>query len=176
MRILEVYALVPPQTSSNYPPIFEDPQMGGTSNTVPEIDTTPTTFVPPPPPPPPVGYENPIPAYQDTAGYNPFEPQAYTGYNYQAPAVDPYVKAANFNALCPSPFPPAYQTGYPTYGYEYPPPQAQHQPQPPPQQPQTQEILQRLEEVEQRAEECEKKTHKFLKGLANFIKGKKKDR
>ncbi|XP_021997823.1 extensin-like [Helianthus annuus] len=106
-----------PQNSSNYLPIFEDPQMGGPSNAVLEVDSAPVT-----PAPPPMGYESPIRAYQDTTGYNPFEPQAYSGYNYSAPAVDPYVEAANFNALYPSPFPPAYPTGYPAYGYQYPPP------------------------------------------------------
>ncbi|MFS7984514.1 hypothetical protein Hanom_Chr11g00987331 [Helianthus anomalus] len=155
-----------PQNSSNYPPIFEDPQMGGPSNTVPKIDTAPATFSPPPPP---VVYENLIPAYRDTTGYNPFEPQAHTGYNYQQPAYDPYVEAVNYNALYRSPFPPAYPTGYPAYGYQYPQPQTQQQPQqqpqPPPQQPQTQEILQRLEEVEHRVEERERKTHSSLRLL-----------
>ncbi|MFS7904761.1 hypothetical protein Hanom_Chr01g00039801 [Helianthus anomalus] len=66
-----------PQSSSNYPPIFEDPQMGGPSNAVSEVDTAPVTFAPPPPPP--MGFENPIHAYLDTTGYNPNEPQAYTG-------------------------------------------------------------------------------------------------
>ncbi|XP_022031410.2 leucine-rich repeat extensin-like protein 5 [Helianthus annuus] len=107
-----------PQHSSNYPPIFEDPQLGGPSNAISEVDSAPVA-----PAPPPMGYENPIPAYPDVAGYNPFEPQAYSGYNYNhAPAVDPYIEAANFNALYPSPFPPAYPTGYPAYGYQYPPP------------------------------------------------------
>ncbi|MFS7946213.1 hypothetical protein Hanom_Chr06g00533361 [Helianthus anomalus] len=108
-----------PQNSSNYPPSFEDPQIGGPSNSVLEVDSAPVT---PAPPPPSMGYENPIPAYPDTTGYNPFQPQTYTGYNYRAPAVDPYIKASNFNALYPSPFPPAYPTGYPAYGYQYPPP------------------------------------------------------
>ncbi|MFS7954069.1 hypothetical protein Hanom_Chr07g00626001 [Helianthus anomalus] len=56
------------QNSSNYPPIFEDPQLSGPSNTVSEVDSAPVT----PAPPPPMGFENPIPAYTDTAGYNPF--------------------------------------------------------------------------------------------------------
>ncbi|XP_022007939.1 extensin-like [Helianthus annuus] len=46
-----------PQASSNYPPIPEDPQMGGPSHAAPEIDTTPATFAPPPPP---MGFENPF--------------------------------------------------------------------------------------------------------------------
>ncbi|MFS7977280.1 hypothetical protein Hanom_Chr10g00902171 [Helianthus anomalus] len=35
-----------PQASRNYPPIPEDPQMGGPSHAVMEIDTTPVTFAP----------------------------------------------------------------------------------------------------------------------------------
>ncbi|XP_022003510.1 leucine-rich repeat extensin-like protein 6 [Helianthus annuus] len=143
--------------------------MGGPSNAVSEVDSAPVT---PAPPPPPMGYENPIPAYPDTTGYNPFKPQAYSGYNYHAPVVDPYVEAANFNDVYPSPFPLAYPTGYPAYGYQYPPPpqpQQQQPPQPPLQQPQQQEILQRLHEVEQRVEERDRSHNKFLKGLTNFI-------
>ncbi|MFS7945939.1 hypothetical protein Hanom_Chr06g00530121 [Helianthus anomalus] len=149
--------------------------MGGPSNAVSEVNSTPVAPVPPP-----MGYENPIPAYTDAAGYNPFEPQNYSGYNYQALAVDPYIEAANFHALYPSPFPPVYPTGYPAYGYQYPPPPQPHQQQPPQpriQQPQQQEILQRLHEVEQRVEERDRTNKSFLKGLANLIKGiKKKDR
>ncbi|MFS7954210.1 hypothetical protein Hanom_Chr07g00627591 [Helianthus anomalus] len=132
-----------PQASCNYPPIPEDPQMGGPSHAVLEIDTTPATFAPPPPP---MGFENPIPTYPEMIGYNPFKPQAPTGYNYQSPAYDPYVEAVTFNALYPSSFPPAYPTGYPVQGYQCPPFQPQPQPQLPPQQ-QQQEILQRVEEV-----------------------------
>ncbi|MFS7947218.1 hypothetical protein Hanom_Chr06g00545521 [Helianthus anomalus] len=161
-----------PQNSSNYPPIFEDPQMGGPSNVVFEVNFALVAHAPPP-----MGYENPIPAYPDAAGYNPFGPQTYSGYNYQEPVVDPYIEAANFNALYPTPFPPAYLTGYPTYGYQYPPPpqpQQQQPSQPPLQQPQQQEILQRLEEVERSMEERDRRHNKFLKGLANFIKGETK--
>ncbi|MFS7985269.1 hypothetical protein Hanom_Chr11g00996501 [Helianthus anomalus] len=43
-----------PQTSSNYPPIFEDPQMGRPLNPVSEVDST---LVTPAPPPPPMGFE-----------------------------------------------------------------------------------------------------------------------
>ncbi|MFS8002387.1 hypothetical protein Hanom_Chr13g01201491 [Helianthus anomalus] len=85
-----------------------------------------------------MGYDNPIPSYNGAAAYNPFEPQAYSGYNYNnAPDVDPYLEAVNYNALYPGgPFQAAYPTGYPTYGYQFPPPpqpqpQPQHQPQPP---------------------------------------------
>ncbi|MFS8021317.1 hypothetical protein Hanom_Chr16g01425961 [Helianthus anomalus] len=160
-----------PQNSIHYPPIYEDPQMGGPSNAVSDVD-----FAPVAPAPPPMGYENPIPSYPDASGYNPFEPQAYSGYNYHAPVVDPYVEAANFNALYLSPFPPACPTGNPAYGYQYPPhPQPQQQPpQPPLQHPQQQEILQRLHEVEQGVEERDRTHKSFLKGLANLIKGKKK--
>ncbi|XP_022024520.1 extensin-2-like [Helianthus annuus] len=90
-----------PQASSNYPPILEDPQMGGPSNVAPMIDTTLATFALPPPP---MGFENPIPTYPDATGYNPFEPSAPTGYNYQAPPYDPYVEVAIHNAMYPSPF------------------------------------------------------------------------
>ncbi|XP_021985010.1 leucine-rich repeat extensin-like protein 2 [Helianthus annuus] len=103
-----------PQASSNYPLIPEDPQMGGPSHVVPEIDVTPATFAPSPPP---MGYENPIPTYPGPTGYNLFEPQAPTGYNYQPPTYDLYIEAVNYNALYPSPFPPAYPTGYPVQGY-----------------------------------------------------------
>ncbi|XP_022018839.1 leucine-rich repeat extensin-like protein 5 [Helianthus annuus] len=114
-------------SNSNYPPLYEDPQMGGPSNAVSEVDSAPVA------PPPPMGYENPIPSYPGAAGYNPFEQPAYSGYNYNnAPAVDPYIKAANYNALYPGPFPATYPTGYPVYGYQYPPP-PQPQPQQPPQ-------------------------------------------
>ncbi|XP_021991228.1 programmed cell death 6-interacting protein-like [Helianthus annuus] len=104
-------------SNSNYPPIQDDPQMGGPSNAISEVDSAPVA------PAPPMGYENPIPSYPGAAGYNPFEQQAYSGYNYNnAPTVDPYIEAANFNALYPGPFPPTYPTGYPAYGYQYPPP------------------------------------------------------
>ncbi|XP_022032849.1 leucine-rich repeat extensin-like protein 2 [Helianthus annuus] len=122
-----------PQASSTYPPIPKDPQMGGPSHVVPEIDPPPVTFAPPPPP---MGYENPIPTYPGSSGFNPFVYQAPTGYEYQAPAHDPYLEASHFNALYPSPFPPAYPTGYPVQEYRY--ASYQQQPQPPPQQPQTQ--------------------------------------
>ncbi|MFS8008605.1 hypothetical protein Hanom_Chr14g01274761 [Helianthus anomalus] len=91
--------------------------MGGPSNAVSEVDSSPVA------PAPPMGYENPIPSYQGAAGYNPFEQQAYSGYNYNnAHAVDPYIEAANCKALYPGPFLATYPIGYPTYGYQYPPP------------------------------------------------------
>ncbi|XP_022014701.1 trithorax group protein osa-like [Helianthus annuus] len=132
----------PPQHSSNsnYPSLYEDPQMGGPSNAVSEVDSALVA------PAPPMGYENPIPSYPGAAGYNPFEQQAYSGYNYNnAPAVDPYIETANYNALYPGPFPPMYPTGYPAYGYQYPSPRQPQQQQPPQlpqiQPPQQQKIL-----------------------------------
>ncbi|MFS8029260.1 hypothetical protein Hanom_Chr16g01520281 [Helianthus anomalus] len=127
-----------------------------------------------------MGYDNPIPTYAGTTAYNPFEQPTYPGYNYyNAPAVDPYVEAANYNALHPEgPFGTSYQSGYLPHGYQYPiPPQPpiQQQPQPlqiPPQQ--QQEILQRLNRVEQEVEEESRNHRGFLKGLASLIKGKKK--
>ncbi|MFS8002058.1 hypothetical protein Hanom_Chr13g01197661 [Helianthus anomalus] len=116
-----------PQYSSNYPPLYEDPQMGGPSNSVSEVD-----FAPVAPALPPMGYENAIPMYPDADGYNPFEQPTYSGYNYNnAPAVDSYIEASNFNAFYPGPFPLTYPTGYPAYGYQYPPPPQPQQQQPP---------------------------------------------
>ncbi|XP_021980321.1 leucine-rich repeat extensin-like protein 5 [Helianthus annuus] len=117
--------------------------MGGPSHLVSEVDSAPVT------PPPQMGYNNPIPSYPGAAVYNPFEQQAYLGYSYNnAPDVDPYLVAVNYNALYPGPFPATYPTGYPAYGYRYPPPpqpQPQQPPQPPQiQPPQQQEILQRF--------------------------------
>ncbi|XP_022040583.1 extensin-like [Helianthus annuus] len=161
-------------SNSNYPPLYEDPQMGGLSNAVSEVDSAPVA------PAPHMGYENPIPSYPGAAGYTLFEQQAYSGYKYNnAPAVDPYIEAVNYNALYPRPFLATYPTGYPAYGYQYPlPPQPQQQQQPPQppqiQPPQQQEILQRLHEVEQRVDKERRSRRGLLKGLANLIKGKKK--
>ncbi|XP_021986271.1 proline-rich proteoglycan 2-like [Helianthus annuus] len=132
-----------PQGSSSYPPIPEDPQMGGPSHAAPENDPLPVSYAPPPPP---VGY-----------------PSDYGTH-------DPYLTAAQYNALYPSSNPPVYPTGYPVQGYQYPP----FQQPPPPQQEQTQEILQRLDRVEHEADETKEKHNNFLKGLASLIKGKKK--
>ncbi|MFS7895310.1 hypothetical protein Hanom_Chr03g00218301 [Helianthus anomalus] len=82
--------------------------MGGTSNTMSEIDTAPVTFAPPPTS---MGFENPIPTYLDTTGYNPYEPKTYTSYNYHAPAVDLYVEAANLTPSTPHLFHPCTQLG-----------------------------------------------------------------
>ncbi|XP_021998297.1 early nodulin-75-like [Helianthus annuus] len=159
--------------NSNYPPLYEDPQMGGPSNAVSEVDSAPVE------PAPQMGYDNPIPSYPGSAGYNPFEQQAYSGYNYNnVPTINLYFEAANYNPLYPEPFPATYPTGYPAYGYQYPPPPQPQQlqsPQPPQiQPPQQQEILERLHEVEQRVDEERRSRRDLLKGLANLIKGKKK--
>ncbi|MFS7955681.1 hypothetical protein Hanom_Chr07g00645481 [Helianthus anomalus] len=77
--------------------------MGRPSKTASVIDNTPATIAQPPPP---WGFENPIPTYPAMTGYNPFDPSTPMGYNYQAPAYDPYAEAIMHNALYPSPFPP----------------------------------------------------------------------
>ncbi|XP_022007998.1 extensin-like [Helianthus annuus] len=150
-----------PQGSSSYPPIPEDPQMGGPSHAVPEDDPPPVSYAPPP-----VGFEKPDTDLPRFVWYNPFEYPTFTGYGAQ----DPYLTAPQYNALYPSSYPPVYPTGYPVQGYQYPP----YQQPPPPQQEQTQEILQRLDKVERKADETNKKHNSFLKGLASLIKGKKK--
>ncbi|XP_022031330.1 proline-rich protein HaeIII subfamily 1-like [Helianthus annuus] len=66
-----------PQASSSYPPIPEDPQMGGPSHAMPEDNPPPASVAPPPPP---VGFENPIPTYPGLSGYNPFEYPTSAGY------------------------------------------------------------------------------------------------
>ncbi|XP_022014489.1 leucine-rich repeat extensin-like protein 5 [Helianthus annuus] len=150
-----------PSSGSHYPPLYEDPQIGGPSNPVSEVDSTPVA-------PPPMGYDNPIPSYAGTVAYNPFEQPAHTNYNYAE--VDPYLIAANYNALHPEgPYGAPWGTGYPTYGYQYPPPPQppqQQQPQPPQiQPPQQQEFLQRLSQVEREVREERRSYRGFLKGL-----------
>ncbi|KAJ0601203.1 hypothetical protein HanIR_Chr03g0125711 [Helianthus annuus] len=107
-------------SGSHYLPLYEDPQMGGPSNPVSEVDSPPVA----PPLAPQMGFDKPIPSYAGAAAYNPFEQPAHSGYNYyNAPDVDPYLVAANYNALHPEgPYAASYQTGYPAYGYQYPPP------------------------------------------------------
>ncbi|XP_022007768.1 leucine-rich repeat extensin-like protein 2 [Helianthus annuus] len=155
-----------PQGSSSYPPIPEDPQMGGPSNAVPENDLPPVSYAPPPPP---MGFDNPIPTYPGSSGYNPFENP--TGYPSDYGTHDPYLTAAEYHHLYPSSYPPVYPTGYPVQGYQYPP----YQQPPPPQQQQTQEILERLDRVEHEANKTKKQHNSFLEGLASLIKGKKKE-
>ncbi|MFS7931926.1 hypothetical protein Hanom_Chr04g00361731 [Helianthus anomalus] len=119
-----------PPLPPTYPPIPEDAQMGGPSNTAPVVDPTRVTFAQPPPP---SGFDNTIPTYPDTSGYNPFSPSTLVDYNYQEPSYDPYMQAVAQNAYYPSPFPPAYPAmGYPNYGYPHP-VVPQPQPLPPPQ-------------------------------------------
>ncbi|MFS7946674.1 hypothetical protein Hanom_Chr06g00539101 [Helianthus anomalus] len=161
-------------SGSHYPPLYEGPQMGGPSNPVSEVDSALVA-------PPPMGYDNLNPSYVGVVAYNPFEQPAYPGYNnYNAPVIDPYLEAANYNALHPEgPFAASYQSAYQAYGYQYPlPPQAPHQqpPQPPQIQPQQQqqEILQRLSQVEREVQEEHRIHRGFLKCLANLFKGKKK--
>ncbi|XP_021985099.1 proline-rich receptor-like protein kinase PERK14 [Helianthus annuus] len=163
-----------PPSGSHYPPLYEDPQMGGPSNPVSEVDSAPVA----PPSPPHMGFDNPIPSYAGAAAYNSFEQPGRFGYNYyNAPDVDPYLVAANYNALHPEgPYGVPYQTGYPAYGYQYPPPPQplqQQQLQPPQiQPPQQHEILQRSIQVEREVQE-ERRSHRgFLKGLTSLIKGK----
>ncbi|XP_021971414.1 leucine-rich repeat extensin-like protein 3 [Helianthus annuus] len=153
-----------PQGSSSYPPILEDPQMGGPSHAVLENDPPPVSHAPPPP----MGFDNPIPTYPGSSGYNPFENPS--GYPSDYGTQDPYLTAAQYHRLYPSSYPPVYPTGYPVHGYQYLP----YQQPPPPLQVQTEEILQRLDRVEQEASETKKKHNTFLKGLASLIKGKKK--
>ncbi|MFS8010038.1 hypothetical protein Hanom_Chr14g01292281 [Helianthus anomalus] len=95
-----------PEHSSNYPPIFEDPQMGRPSNAVFEVDYAPVA-----PAPPPMGYENPIPAYPDAAGHNSFEPQDYSGYNYNAPLSTHTWRQQTLMLFTPRPFHPRTQLG-----------------------------------------------------------------
>ncbi|MFS8023189.1 hypothetical protein Hanom_Chr16g01448521 [Helianthus anomalus] len=153
-----------PYASNTYPTILQDPQMGGPSNPAPVIDTTQATFAQPPPP---MGFENPIPTYPAATGYNPFEPTTSMGYNYQAPSYDPYAKAIVHNTLYPSPFPPAYPTGYPAYGYQYPaPPPPQPQPQLLPQQMEVlTQALGRVDDMEREWKEVRGKQVSYLRNL-----------
>ncbi|KAJ0956651.1 hypothetical protein HanPSC8_Chr01g0017781 [Helianthus annuus] len=81
-------------SGSHFPPLPEDPEMGGPSNHPAEVNSAPVA-----PPPPPFGYDNPIPAYAESTAYNPFELPTHTHYNYAD--ADPYLVAANYNALHP---------------------------------------------------------------------------
>ncbi|XP_021985904.1 early nodulin-75-like [Helianthus annuus] len=114
-----------PQGSSSYPPIPEDPQMGGPSNAAPEIDPPPASYAPPQPP---MGFNNPIPTYPGSSGYNPFENTS--GYPSDHRNQDPYLTTAQYHHLYPSSYPPVYPTGYPVQYYQYQP----YQQPPPPQQ------------------------------------------
>ncbi|MFS7988288.1 hypothetical protein Hanom_Chr11g01032981 [Helianthus anomalus] len=158
-------------SGSHYPPLHEDPQMGGPSNPAQEANSAPAA-----PPPPPFGYDNLIPAYAGSTAYNPFEQPTHTHYNYIG--VDPYIEAAaNYHALHPEiPYEAPWGMGYSTHGYPTPArPSVRPQSQPPRfSPPEQEEILQRLNRVERDFEE-ERMSHRgFLKGLANLLKGKKK--
>ncbi|XP_021975024.1 annexin A11-like [Helianthus annuus] len=140
--------------------------MGGPSNAAPEIEPPPATYAPPEPP---MGFDNPIPTYPGSSGYNFFENPS--GYPSEYVSQDPYLTAAQYHHLYPSSYPLVLPTGYPVPGYQYPPYQ---QPPPQQQQHQTQEILERLDRVEHKARKNKEKHNSFMKGLANLIKGKKK--
>ncbi|KAJ0882627.1 hypothetical protein HanPSC8_Chr10g0411871 [Helianthus annuus] len=161
-----------PSSGSHYPPLQEEeePQIGGPSNPVPEINSAPMA--------PPVGFDNPIPAYAGSAAYNPFEQLAHTQFDYAN--VDPYQEAWDYNTRHPEgPYGGLWTTGYPTYGYQRPPP-----PQPlyQPPQPQLipperqQEVLDRLNRVEQVVREDRENNRGFFKGLSDLLKGKSKRR
>ncbi|KAJ0834948.1 hypothetical protein HanRHA438_Chr16g0749481 [Helianthus annuus] len=161
-----------PSSGSHYPPLHEDPQMGGPLYPVSEVDFAPVA-------PPPLGFGNPIPAYAGSAAYNPFDQPAHTNYNYAE--VDPYQAAWDYNALHPEgPYGAPWGVGYPAYGYQQPPP-----PQPPHQQPpqpqlippeRQQEVLERLSQVEREVQAERRNNRGFFRGLASLIKGKTKGR
>ncbi|XP_022007606.1 calcium-binding protein P-like [Helianthus annuus] len=155
-----------PRGSSSYPPIPEDPQMGGPSNAAPDIDPPPASYAPPQPP---IGFDNPILTYPGSSGYNPFENTS--GYPSDYGNQVPYLTAAQYHHLYPSSYPPVYPTGYSVQDYQYPPYQ---QPPPPQQQQQTQDILERLDRFEQKARKTRKEHGSFMKGLSNLLKGKNK--
>ncbi|XP_021979298.1 extensin-like [Helianthus annuus] len=159
----------PPRRRSHYPPLQEeeDPQLGGPSSPIPDINSVPVV--------PPLGFDNPIPPYAGSAAYNPFEQPAHTHYNDNYASVDPYQEAWNYNDLHPEgPYGGPWTTGYPTYGYQHPPP-----PPPvyqPPQPQLQQEVLERLNQVEQEVREDRRERQGFFKGLSDLLKGKSKRR
>ncbi|XP_022003246.1 extensin-like [Helianthus annuus] len=115
-----------PRGSSSYPPIPEDPQMGRPSNAAPEVEPPPVSYAPPEPP---MGFDNPIPTYPGSSGYNLFENPS--GYPSDYKSQYPYLTDTQYHHLYPSSYPPVLPTGYPVPGYQYPP---YRQPPPPPQQ------------------------------------------
>ncbi|MFS7970376.1 hypothetical protein Hanom_Chr09g00820261 [Helianthus anomalus] len=80
IRIGEWSGSLPPLPPS-YPPIPEDPQIGGPSNTSHITE------------PPPTGFDNPIPTYPNMIGYDSSYATATTDYTYPAPSYDPYILA-----------------------------------------------------------------------------------
>ncbi|KAF5805095.1 hypothetical protein HanXRQr2_Chr05g0205031 [Helianthus annuus] len=163
-----------PSSGSHYPLLQEEeeeePQMGGPSNPIPEVNSVPMA--------PPLGFDSPIPAYADSAAYNPFEQSAHTQFDYAN--VDPYQEAWDYNARHPEgPYGGPWTTGYPPYVYQQPlPPQPLYQPpQPqliPPER--QQEVLDRLNQVEQEVREDRRERQGFFKGLSDLLKGKSKRR
>ncbi|XP_021985928.1 MAPK-interacting and spindle-stabilizing protein-like [Helianthus annuus] len=113
-----------PLSGSHYPPLQEEeePQMGGPSKPVSELDSAPLA--------PPPGFGNPIPAYAGLAAYNPFELPGHNSFNYAN--VDPYQEAWDYNAHHPEgPYGGPWTTGYPPYVYQQQPPPQQPYQQPP---------------------------------------------
>ncbi|XP_035840202.1 trithorax group protein osa-like [Helianthus annuus] len=144
-------------------PSWVDPQTAAPEANPPQASYAPHQ--------PPVGFDNPIPTYPGSSGYNPYgDPSGYpSGYGTH----DPYLTPAQYHHLYPSTYPPMHPAEYPIQGYQYPPYQL-----PPPQQlqqqQQTQEILERLDKVEHKTKKNKERHNSFMKGLANLIKGKKK--
>ncbi|XP_022019790.1 programmed cell death 6-interacting protein-like [Helianthus annuus] len=99
--------------------------MGGPSNAAPEIEPPPASYAASQPP---MGFNNPIPTYPGSSGYNPFENPS--GYPSDYGTQDPYLTAAQYHHLYSSSYPPVHPIGYPVQGYQYPP----YQQPPPPQQ------------------------------------------
>ncbi|XP_021979645.1 extensin-like [Helianthus annuus] len=160
------------QFECHYPPLQEEePQMGGPSNPISEVDSEPVA--------PPLGFGNPIPAYAGSAAYNPFEQPGHTNYNYVD--VDPYQAAWDYNALHPEgPYGGPWTTGHPPYVYLHPPPpQPLYQPPPRPQlipPERQQEVLDRLDQVEREVQEDRIERQGFFKGLAGLLgKSKRRD-
>ncbi|XP_022007631.1 leucine-rich repeat extensin-like protein 1 [Helianthus annuus] len=157
-----------PRGLSSYPPIPEDPQLGGPSNAASEVNPPQASYAPPQAP---MGFDNPIPTYPGSSGYNPYRDPS--GYPLGYETHDPYLTAAQYHHLYPSTYPPMPPTEYPIQGYQYP----SYQPPPPQQlqqQQQTQKILKRLDKVEHRTKKNKERHNSFMKGLTNLIKGKKK--
>ncbi|KAJ0851942.1 hypothetical protein HanRHA438_Chr14g0632561 [Helianthus annuus] len=154
-------------SASHFPSVpEEEPQLGEPSGHPTEVNSAPVA-----PPPPPFGYDNPIPAYGASTAYNPFEQPTHTHYNYNYDA-DPYVVAANYNALHGT----SWRPDYSAHGYPMPPRPPVQQPaqQPRFSPPEQEEILHRLNHVERDFEQERKSNRGFLKGLANLLKGRKK--
>ncbi|MFS7906006.1 hypothetical protein Hanom_Chr01g00054331 [Helianthus anomalus] len=152
-------------SGSHYPPLHEEPEMGGPSVQVSEVNSAPVA-------PPPSGFDNPIPAYTGPATYNPFGPPAYPTYNY---VEDPYQVASNYLAHNPEgPYGTPWGMGYPTSGYQVPAqPPLQHQP-PRFSPPEQEDLRQRLDRVERNFQRERRKNQGFMSGLASLMKGKKK--